>query len=488
MKIVFVSSEVVPFSKTGGLADVAGALPAELRKRGHAVWVFTPLYKAVREKHPALADTGASVHIPLGGETVEGRVMRLDGAGDETVFFVDAPPLFDRDGLYQEAGKDHADNADRFAFFARAVLESLDPLGLEPDLFHVHDWQASLLPVYLDTLYSDASFSKAGTLLTIHNLGYQGLFPEEEWEVTGLPRSLFDWRFLEFFGKVNFLKGGIVHAGAINTVSRTYAREIQTPEYGAGLDGVLRERASDLFGVVNGIDTEVWNPETDPLIPSRFGLLDLDGKEACKRALLEEAGLGGGAMPLFGMITRLAPQKGVDLLAENIDALVSLGLGLVVLGTGDPIYHEMLEEAEKKHPDRVRAFLSFDNGLAHRIEAGADVFLMPSRYEPCGLNQLMSLRYGTVPVVRRTGGLADTVVDATPENLEAGKATGFCFDEATGEALIEACGRAVKAYGDGALWDRIRLRGMARDWSWRRAAGEYERLYERVIEKRRARV
>jgi starch synthase len=488
MKIIFVASEMVPFSKTGGLADVAGALPGFLAEAGHTVSVFTPYHLAVERKNLGVEETGVGLAIPVGDTTVEGRVLRLAGGAPHlSVFFVDAPALYRREGLYQDEGEDHPDNAERFAFFARAVLEAAPHLAGDPDLFHVHDWQAALIPAYLETLYADGPLGGVGTLLTIHNLGYQGLFPPAAMAVTGLPERLFHWKALEFFGKVNFLKAGVVFADAVNTVSTTYALEIQTEPFGAGLDGVLRERADDLFGIVNGIDTETWNPGGDPHLAASFGPGDLGGKEACRKALLEEAGLTGGDRLLAGMITRLAPQKGVDLVVENIEALLEAGLQLAVLGTGDPELHQRLEEAEEAHPGRVKAFLTFDNGLAHRIEGGADVFLMPSRYEPCGLNQMMSLRYGTPPIVRRTGGLADTVVDATGENLASGKATGFVFEKAESGDLLDACSRAVETFRDRDAWTRLVETGMAQDWSWARAASEYVSLYERVVAKRAAR-
>ncbi|MHC5036394.1 MAG: glycogen synthase GlgA [Planctomycetota bacterium] len=482
MKIVFVTSEMVPFAKTGGLADVAGALPDQIRNRGHEVLSFLPYYQDVEAKGFPVEDAGIGLSIPLGDKTVAGRVLRLAGtpAGGE-ILFIDLHRFFKREGLYQIEGKDHPDNASRFIAFSRAVLDAVATRGFEPDLFHVNDWQSALVPVYLKTLYASKGGGMAGSLLTLHNLGYQGLFPKSEWPRTGLPKRHFQWQELEFFGKINFLKGGIVFADAINTVSKTYAKEIQTETYGTGLDGVLRDRAADLFGVVNGIDTEVWNPETDPHLAGQYGPEDLSGKKRCKEALREEAGLGGGEAPLIGMITRLAPQKGIDLVIENLDALIDLGVQLVLLGTGDPKIHRLLEKAEKDYPGRVRAFLTFDNALAHRIEAGADLFLMPSRYEPCGLNQLMSLRYGTVPIVRRTGGLTDTVVDATPEALARGEATGFCFDAAKGPAMLEACFRAVEVYRDRTLWEGLLRTGMAQDWSWNRAAGEYIAIYERIL-------
>ncbi|MHC4601004.1 MAG: glycogen synthase GlgA, partial [Planctomycetota bacterium] len=482
MKIVFVASEMVPFSKTGGLADVAGALPGFLAEAGHSVSVFTPYHLSVERKNLGVEETGVRLGLPLGPATVEGRVLRLAGGVDHLrVFFVDAPAFFRREGLYQRDGEDHPDNAERFVYFSRAVLEAALRLVPDADLFHVHDWQAALIPAYLETLYADTPLGRAGTLLTIHNLGYQGLFPEEAKALTGLPERLYHWKALEYFGQINFLKAGVVFADAVNTVSKTYAREIQTEPFGAGLDGVLRGRAEDLFGIVNGIDTETWNPAKDPHLAAPFGPGDLMGKARCREALLEEAGLTGGDALLAGMITRLAPQKGVDLVVEGLADLLEAGLQLVVLGTGDPELHRLLEAAEETHRGKVKAFLTFDNGLAHRIEAGADAFLMPSRYEPCGLNQMMSLRYGTPPIVRRTGGLADTVVDATEENIASGVATGFVFDAAEPEDLVDACARAVETFRNRDAWTRLVETGMAQDWSWARAATEYISLYERIL-------
>jgi starch synthase len=482
VQAVFVSPEVFPFAKSGGLADVAGTLPRELGKLGVDVRVFTPYYRATARMGPT-PTVRWSGRVRVGEETLRGEVLesRL-GESDTPVYFLRSDSLFDREGLYGEDGRDYPDNPTRFVFLSRMVLEALEPLGLRPDVIHVNDWQTALIPVYVRTLYDGGEGAPGPrTLLTIHNLGYQGIFWHWDMNLTGLSWDLFNWRELEFHGQVNFLKGGIVFADRINTVSKTYAREIRTPEFGRGLEGVLGHRAADLSGVVNGIDTGVWDPRTDPHIAARFSADDLSGKARCKEALVREAGIDDGEAPLFGIITRLDWQKGVDLLCDVLRDAVTLGMRLVLLGTGDAAYHRMLRQAETELPGRVKAFLTFDSALAHRIEAGADAFLMPSRYEPCGLNQMMSQRYGTVPVVRATGGLADTVEEYSPAGLRAGTSTGFCFRNPDPAELLAAIARAIRVYSDAPAWQTLMRNGMTRDWSWERSAREYLELYEELV-------
>ncbi len=485
MRVLFVTSEVSPFSKTGGLADVSGALPAALADRGADIRVATPLYRHVRQGGWALEPAGVCDVSGPGGVKVATVYSSGLSAGPQ-VWFIDQPRYFDRPGLYGERGEDYPDNLERFSFLCRAVLRWVRTCGWEPDVVHCNDWQTALVPVYM-RVAETAQWDRAGTVLTVHNLAYQGLFPSDQFPVLDLPVDLFTPRHLEFWGRINLLKGGLVFADVLNTVSETYAREIQTEEFGCGLEGVLRERSADLYGILNGVDYSVWDPRNDPWIPARYGPQDLSGKAVCKAALQSEMGLRTEPQALlFGMVSRLVEQKGVDLVVACVERIVQARAQLAVLGTGDPQREETLLGAARAHPGSVAVRIGFDERLAHWIEAGSDAFLMPSRYEPSGLNQLYSLRYGTVPVVRRTGGLADSVVDATPEALARGEANGFVFDAYTPDALWGAIARALVAYRDGQTWERLVRAGMAADFSWHRAAGRYLELYRLALAKRRA--
>ena len=486
MKVAFVSSEVVPFSKTGGLADVAGALPKFLAQLGHQVTIFTPLYSGIRKRFkPRKAKK--PIAVPVGSDTVEGAIYRGKLPDSKVkVVFIANDRYFDRDGLYGDEGGDYPDNCSRFVFFSRGVLEAMRALKFKPDIIHSNDWQSGLIPVYCRVGYDEGEpFSAAPHVFTIHNMAYQGLFWHWDIPLTNIGWEHFNYKELEFYGKINFLKGGIVFADTITTVSPTYAKEIQSDEeLGAGLHGVLSDRSQDVFGVLNGIDYTVWNPETDKLIPSTYSIKNLSGKAACKRELQKEAGLPPKPdVPLVGMITRLADQKGLDLIADGIDEMMADQLQFVLLGTGLEKYHVLFEQVAKRYPQKAGIFLKFDNRLAHMIEAGADMFLMPSRYEPCGLNQMFSLKYGTVPIVRETGGLADTITDATDANVKAGTANGFSFEPYETAALLEAIGRALDAYADKACWSKLVAVGMAQDWSWARSAREYVKLYEHTLKK-----
>ncbi|HWE40727.1 MAG TPA: glycogen synthase GlgA [Isosphaeraceae bacterium] len=491
MKVVIVASEAVPFAKTGGLADVAGALPAALDRLGHEVTLVLPCYRRAWKAGIPFEATGLTLRVPVGPKIVEGHVhsCRLPGSNARALL-IDQPGYFDRDQLYGRDGVDYPDNCERFVFFARATLEAVRLLDLRPDVVHCNDWQAGLIPVYLDEIYRHRpGFAGVGTLMTVHNLAYQGAFWHWDMPLTDLDWRLFHWQALEFHGRLNFLKAGLVFADLLSTVSPTYAREIQTPEFGCGLDGLLRARGGDLHGIVNGIDPSAWSPVGDRFVLARYNAETVaGGKAACKGQLQRRAGLPERLdVPLFAQIGRLDPQKGWDLLAGVADDLLKEDVQLVILGEGQPRYHELVDRLADRYPGKIRAFLEFSNVLAHQIEAGADAFLMPSLYEPCGLNQLYSLAYGTVPIVRATGGLADTVVDATPEALADGTATGFAFREATPRGLRAAIDRALALWADPAAWERLAMTGMQADWSWDRSAAAYAALYDEIRRRRSAR-
>jgi starch synthase len=481
MKILMVASEAVPFSKTGGLADVAGALPQALQGLGHEVGVVLPLYRMTKLDHPDTLFPGLT--IPVGPQTHFPAVRTAVQKGVR-FYFVDFPPFFDRAALYGTPGGDYPDNAERFALFSRAALE-IAQLHFHPDVLHCHDWQSALVPVLLRSVYGrSAALGRAAVLFTIHNLGYQGLFARDALRQIGLPDSLFTIDGLEFYGKVNLLKGGLVFSDAINTVSRGYAREIQTEEYGFGLDGLLRHRSLVLSGILNGVDYSHWNPATDRHLAARYGPDDLGGKRECKRDLLAAFGLPEANLnrPVVGIVSRLSAQKGADLIAEVAPELMALDLYLVVLGSGDTVYEDLFRGLAARYPDKVGSRIAYDDALAHKIEAGSDIFLMPSRYEPCGLNQIYSLKYGTVPVVRATGGLDDTVEQLDPAT---GAGTGFKFQDYSGQAMLGAIRAALETYRDAGLWRALMLHGMAQDYSWDASAAQYVRLYEGLLVSRR---
>ncbi|MCZ7644279.1 MAG: glycogen synthase GlgA [Planctomycetota bacterium] len=486
MHIVYASSEAAPFSKTGGLGDVAGSLPGALAALGHEVDVFTPYYRCARKVDPK-AEKVADGAVPVGTEMAPWVLRRsslaIQGA---SCYFIEHDGYFDREGLYSDARGDYSDSCSRFIFFSRAVLAASQALERPVDVFHANDWQCALIPVYLKLSLSEHPFfHSAASLFTIHNLAYQGLFWHWDWPLLNLPWRHFNWKELEFHGKLNLLKGALVHADALNTVSPAYAREIQTAEHGCGLDGALGDRAEDLFGVVNGIDPQAWNPRSDPHLPAAYDAEDLAGKAACREALLKRFKLPADASgAVVGIVGRLVEQKGFDLVAQALDELARRNLLLVVLGTGDPRLQERLEKAARRHGERIAAAFAFDNGLAHLLTAGSDALLMPSRFEPCGLNQLYALRYGTVPIVHAVGGLGDTVTDATEAALADGTATGFAFQEFTPQGLLGAVDRALALrQGDPAAWTRLQRTGMGQDWSWPRSAERYVELYERAKRK-----
>ena len=469
MNILMVASEATPFAKTGGLADVLGALPAALQSHGERTAVVLPAYRQNQySSQPQIAYR--SLWVPIGpGYLVD---IYQTAERDVPFYFVDCPALFDRDGIYGAGGGDFADNHLRFAALSMAAVGVARYL-FRPQIIHVHDWQAALAPVYLRQHFGqDPTFSSVKILFTIHNLGYQGIFGPEMLPQIGLDSRLFNPEQLEFHGRLNLLKGGIAFSDAVSTVSKGYAREIQTAEYGFGLDGFLRMHGP-IYGIVNGVDYVEWNPEHDPHIARNYSVDDLSGKRACKLALLEELGLAADNLkrPLIGIVTRFASQKGIDLIAETAPRLLHEGVSLAVLGSGDPPYESMFRQLGQTYPERVAVRIGYDSALSHRIESGADMFLMPSRYEPCGLSQIYSLRYGTVPVVRATGGLDDTIDEDT----------GFKFRDYSGEALLGALGSALKAYGNRELWVARMQRGMRKDFSWRAVAVEYQALYRQLL-------
>jgi starch synthase len=481
MKILIASPEVVPFAKTGGLADVAGALPKALGALGHEVKIVLPKYRMVDDKKYDLFKIYDGIKVQVGNrielaDIYEGVIPGTNVAA----YFIASEKYFGRAGLYQDKGVDYPDNCERFTFYSRAVLEFLKKTGWKPDVIHCNDWQSALIIMYVKTLYKDDPFySNVATVYSIHNMGYQGTFPAEQLPITGLGWEYFNPGSLEFYGKIALTKAGFVYADAINTVSPQYSREIQTPEFGYGLEGLLRARSKDVFGIVNGIDYELWNPAIDPYIEKKYSPRAISLKVENKAALQKKNGLPELDIPLIGIISRLADQKGFDILAEDIENIMHLKLQFVLLGTGEPKYHDLFLEMKRKYPEHIGVNLGFDAALAQLIYAGSDMFLMPSRYEPCGLGQLISYKYGTVPVVRKTGGLADTVIDGV---------TGFVFEEYSAAALHDAIKRAIETYQDKKKWRALMLHDMGLDYSWNSSAKQYVELYEKALEKMMVRV
>lgn len=483
MRILFATSEAVPFAKTGGLADVSGTLTRFIRRLGHDIRIIMPYYQCVEEGEFGLTRTVERFIVPVGERQIEAEILegRLD---DVPVYFIKKDRYFGRPRLYGTAHGDYPDNAERFIFFSRSILEAANILGFRPDVIHCNDWQTALVPVYLKTLYSVNPFlSKTASVFTVHNLAYQGAFWYLDMPMTGLSWDLFTPERLEFYGNLNLLKGGLVFGDILTTVSKTYSKEIQTPEYGCGLDGVLRARKGDVYGIINGIDPEEWNPATDEDIEAPFSATSLKGKEKNRKALRKELGLRESTVPLLAFVGRLAGQKGVDLLVEVIKRISAADAQFVVLGSGEEHLRKLLEEAAREHPQNVSVHTGFDSGLAKRIYASADMFLMPSRYEPCGIGQLISLRYGTIPVVHRTGGLADTVTDF---NATTGSGTGFTFREPTVESFSKTLSKAIRVFRDQNDWTSLMQNAMACDFSWEKSAARYVRLYEKAVRKRAA--
>jgi starch synthase len=479
MRILIASPEAVPYVKTGGLADVAGALVKEFRKMRHDAILVLPLYRAIRDR-TQLADSGISMHIPVGDRFVNARIL----SDKRAAYFVECDEFFDRPELYGTAQGDYSDNAARFSFFSKSVLEMCRKLNYRPDIIHCNDWQTGLIPLYLKTIYKDeALFSKTATFMTIHNLGYQGLFPVSDMPLTNLGWEMFTTEGIEFYGKVNFLKAGLIAADVVSTVSETYSREILLPESGVGLDGVLKRRERSLHGIINGIDYGEWDPSADKFLPAHYTQKDLSGKALCKRDLLSTVFHTGkrrrqDRAPLLGMVTRLSEQKGLDLIVQAIPEIVAFGVRLVILGKGDERFHKIFSDAAEEYPENISVTIGFDEVLAHRIYAGSDFFLMPSHYEPCGLGQLIALRYGSIPIVRKTGGLADTVQDFEPLT---NKGTGFLFSDFSVTGMLDALKRALCVYTDAEKMQIMVRRGMQADFSWKRSAQRYAEIYKATL-------
>lgn len=480
MTILFAASEMVPFCKTGGLADVLGALPPMLAKKGHEVVVMLPGYSVIDRDAYGFKRQPNKMTIPL-GLTKKPFGMSKTNWNGITVCLMENEEYFDRPGLYGDSSGDYPDNGSRFIFFSRAVLAAARCLHIRPDIVHAHDWQAALICPYLVFERGhDPVFGNSKTLFTIHNLGYQGKFPFETFKLTGLPDSVFTWTKLEFWGDVSFLKGGLVFGDALSTVSGTYAEEITTEELGFGMHGVLSQRRDDLYGIVNGIDQELWNPETDTAVPARYSSRSRAGKEKCRKTLLKRCGFkASGDTPIFGMVTRLDDQKGLDIFEKAMPELMKQDIRLVVLGTGSEAHHETMRTLAEEYPEKFHVSLAFDDDFARLIYAGADAFLMPSRYEPCGLGQLIAMRYGTLPVVHATGGLADTVADLGEDEKNG---NGFVFTEYSSDSLTDAVNRAVNVFRkkNDPRWENAVYRAMTGDYSWDHAADKYLDLYERI--------
>jgi len=483
MHVACVAPECVPFVKTGGLADVIGSLPREIASRGHKVTVYLPFYRQVQSHFPQKKIALQSITVPF--QYYNRFVAVIDGGKRDGVqfYFIDSPELFDREGVYGTQAGEYLDNWERFGLFCRAVLEASKQLGV-PDIFHLHDWQTAMLPVFLRSIYYfDPMLRNVGTVLTIHNAGYQGWFPPQTTERLLLPWDIFTMDRLEHYNTFNFLKGGAVYSDALTTVSRKYAEEIQTAEFGNGLDGVFRKRAADLHGILNGVDYSKWDPVTDGKIAAHYSAKDLDGKAACRLDLLHAFGAGHikEETAVLGIVSRMATQKGFDLTAQIIERLTFEDIFLVVLGTGESYYENLFRSLHERFPEKVSVRITYDETLAHKVHAGSDIYLMPSRYEPCGLNQIYSLKYGSVPVVHATGGLDDTVEEWNPESRTG---TGFKFRTYYADEYLNAVQRALAVFQDKDTWHTLIRNGMGLDYSWAKPSEEYIKLYKEVAQRR----
>src|SRR3972149_6677506 len=485
IKVLIATPEAIPFAKTGGLADVAGALPKVLKGLGCEVRLIMPLYRQIQEsgEKTEIKDTGIQVSVPLGFRELS-----------VPAYFLKRDEYYDRKYLYTMPEGDYFDNAERFIVFSRAVIEAVKKLDFKPDIIHCHDWQTGLISTFLKTIYkNDPFFVDTKTVFTIHNIAYQGQFPKSHFQLTGLLPETFTPDGVEFWGNMNFLKAGIVFSDIITTVSEKYSQELQTSEFGYGLEGVLQAKKENLFGVLNGVDYDDWSPEKDKFIVAKYDYKDLSGKAKCRQDLLKEYNLNlPDDAPVIGIISRFADQKGFDILSQAMEDLMAMNLGMVVLGTGERKYHNLFEGLAKKYSKKLGVKITFDNKIAHKIEAGSDMFLMPSKYEPCGLNQIYSLKYGTIPIVRATGGLDDTIQDyknpPSPPFTKGGMGgfsdeptgNGFKFNEYSSKALTAKIKDAMQIFADKKEWKKLVQKGMQQDFSWERSAKRYVELYGKL--------
>jgi starch synthase len=477
MRVLIAASEAVPYAKTGGLGDVTGALLKEFRLRDTDASLILPLYKVVKD-NLVLHRTGALLHINAGGRYVGAEIWISEKTSSPRAYFIDCEDLYGRPELYGTAEGDYEDNALRFAFFSRAVLEACIAMDIRPDVIHCNDWQTAMIPLYLKAFYKKKYLGRTATLFTIHNLGYQGLFRPADIRYAGVGWNYFTPERLEFHGMLSFMKAGLLYGDLLNTVSTTYAEEILETEHGFGLEGVLRQRRDALFGVMNGVDYNEWDPATDALIPANYHVGEMQGKAQCKRRLLRDTGLHDERAPLLGVVSRLSSQKGIDLIVESVDGLVASGVNMVILGKGDDYFRTLVDKVSQQHRGRVFFEAGFEETIAHLIYAGCDFLLMPSRYEPCGLGQLIALRYGTIPVARKTGGLADTIKDY--DHLKS-EGTGFLFEDYTPSALQNAVKRALCVYASKGRMGKLVADAMREDFSWGRSAEKYLELYGKAV-------
>lgn len=484
MKVLIATSECVPFAKTGGLADVSGALPKALRKRKQNVRVILPLYKKVNREKFNLKKLRGKLIIPIGDHYEEGYLFEGRIGEDIPAYFVENEKFFGRDELYRTAEGDYEDNDERFIFFSRAVLEAVKLVDFRPDVIHCHDWQTGLIPAYLSTLYRiDAFFAETATVYTIHNIAYQGVFSKETMFLAGFSWHDFVPERLEYFDQLNFMKAGLIFADVLTTVSPHYAREIRSSaEFGRGMEGILQSRSADLFGILNGLDYEEWDPAKDKFLPAIYSYNDLRGKEICKQFIQKELGFAlDKNIPLLGMVSRLDPQKGLDLLSQVLPEFLKENIQVVILGKGDQVYHDLLTELAEKFPKNFSAQIKFDEGLAHRIYAGSDFFLMPSHFEPCGLGQMIAMGYAAAPIAYATGGLADTVINFDVRN---GKGNGFMFTQYNTESLTTVLREALKVYKQKKYWEKLLTNMRISRFTWEKSAEEYIRLYQKAKEKK----
>lgn len=484
MKVLFVSPEVLPFAKTGGLADVSGNLPAHLKSCGCDIRVITPFYRVTRQSNLQKKLTINNIQVPVGSKIYSGEIWESLLKSSVPVYLIKCDEFFNRDQLYGTSQGDYPDNAERFIFFCRCAMNLCEKIKFSPDIIHCNDWQTGLIPAYIMSLYKDQPFFlKTATVFTVHNVAYQGLFKKEKFNLTCLPPHFFDINGLEYWGKMNMLKSAVIYSDVINTVSKKYSLEIQTQEYGYGLEDLFSSRKDDLYGILNGVDYDEWNPSQDRFISAPYSIENLSGKTECKKDMLNEFNLSLNMIdsPIIGCISRLAEQKGFDLLMEVINKVMELNMGFILLGTGEDRYQKFFRSIGVKYPGRAGIVIVYDEALAHKIEAGCDMFLMPSRYEPCGLNQMYSLKYGTVPIVRATGGLDDTIQDY---DITSSQGNGFVFHEYSSMQLLHSIKRALHVYRDKQRWRNLMIHCMSFDFSWHKSAQKYIKLYHIALKNR----